>query len=114
MSYIIGPECIDELDRSCIEVCPVDCIYVGGRKSYINGTECIDCGACEVECPVSAIVVDRVAKKDDVLTAFMQDSVDFFEQPLPGRSEPLGHPGGAAALGDLGVDTALVADYAAS
>lgn len=111
MTYVIGPQCIDELDRSCIEVCPVDCIYVGDRKSYINGNECIDCGACEVECPVSAISVDRVAKKDPVLSAFMQDSKEFFELPLPGRSEPLGDPGGATALGDLGMDTPLVADH---
>jgi NAD-dependent dihydropyrimidine dehydrogenase PreA subunit len=114
MTYIIGPDCIDELDRSCIEVCPVDCIYVGDRKSYINGAECIDCGACEVECPVSAIAVDRVARKNPLLAEFMQDSVDFFETVLPGRSEPLGNPGGAAPLGDLGVDTSFVADYAAS
>ena len=111
MTYVIGPECIDELDRSCIEVCPVDCIYVGARKSYINGVECIDCGACEVECPVSAIVVDRVAKKNPLLKEFMQDSIDFFEQPLPGRAEPVGNPGGAADVGDLGVDTPFVADY---
>ena len=114
MSYVIGADCIDVMDRSCIEVCPVDCIYVGDRKSYINGSECIDCGACEVECPVLAIVVDRVAKKDDALSSFMQDSVDFFERPLPGRSEPLGNPGGAAALGDLGVDTPMVAEYPGS
>ena len=113
MTYIIGPDCIDELDRSCIEVCPVDCIYVGDRKSYINSNECIDCGACEVECPVSAIVVDRVAKKNPLLAEFMQDSVDFFETALPGRSEPLGDPGGATPLGDLGVDTELVATYVA-
>lgn len=111
MTYVIGADCIDELDRSCIEVCPVDCIYVGDRKSYINGNECIDCGACEVECPVSAIVVDRLAKKSPELSAFMQDAVDFFEKPLPGRSEPLGDPGGAMALGDLGVDTPFVADH---
>jgi len=114
MSYVIGPGCIDELDRSCIEVCPVDCIYIGDRKSYINGTECIDCGACEVECPVSAIVVDRVAKKDDTLSAFMQDSVDFFEKPLPGRDAPLGDPGGATAIGEVGVDTPMVADHPAT
>ncbi|MFI5624829.1 indolepyruvate ferredoxin oxidoreductase subunit alpha [Nocardioides sp. NPDC051685] len=113
MTYIIGPDCIDELDRSCIEVCPVDCIYVGDRKSYINSAECIDCGACEVECPVSAIVVDRVAKKNPLLAEFMQDSVDFFGATLPGRNEPLGGPGGATPLGDLGVDTTFVASYVA-
>ncbi|TDO48051.1 4Fe-4S binding protein [Kribbella sp. VKM Ac-2527] len=109
MSYVIGADCIDVLDRSCVEVCPVDCIYVGGRKSYINGNECIDCGACEVECPVEAIVVDRVARKDPDLLAHLDDSRAFFELPLPGRAEPLGDPGGAQRLGEVGVDTSLVA-----
>lgn len=111
MTYVIGANCIDVMDRSCIEVCPVDCIYVGDRKSYINAAECIDCGACEVECPVEAIFVDRRARKDPVLGAFMDDSVAFFAEPLPGRSEPIGDPGGAQKLGDVGTDTAFVADY---
>jgi NAD-dependent dihydropyrimidine dehydrogenase PreA subunit len=108
MTYVIGPECIDVLDRSCIDVCPVDCIYVGERKSYINANECIDCGACEVECPVAAIVVDRVAKKDPELALYLSDQTDFFTSPLPGRDAPLGNPGGATALGEAGVDTPLV------
>lgn len=114
MSYVIGPTCIDTMDRSCIDVCPVDCIYVGERKSYINAAECIDCGACEVECPVSAIAVDRVVRKDETLAVFLRDSADFFDKPLPGRAEALGSPGGAAGVGDLGVDTPLVTGYPAS
>lgn len=51
MTYVIGKECIDVQDKSCIDVCPVDCIYEGGRKTYINPTECIDCGACEARLP---------------------------------------------------------------
>lgn len=39
-------------------VCPVDCIYDGGDMVYINPDECIDCGLCEPECPVTAIFVD--------------------------------------------------------
>lgn len=109
MTYVIGPECIDVLDRSCIDVCPVDCIYVGDRKSYINPAECIDCGACEVECPVTAIVADRAAKKDEELAVYMTDQAEFFTKPLPGRNVPLGNPGGATALGEAGVDTPLVA-----
>lgn len=115
MTYVIGAECIDILDRSCIEVCPVDCIYVGDRKSYINANECIDCGACEVECPVAAIVVDRVAKKDPGLALYIADSADFFEKPLlPGRDTPLGNPGGASTLGDIGVDTPRVSSQLVS
>lgn len=109
MAYVIGPDCIDVLDRSCIEVCPVDCIYVGDRKSYINAVECIDCGACEMECPVSAIFSDRSARKDPERGVYLQDQEDFFETTLPGRDEPLHNPGGAGALGDVGVDTPLVA-----
>jgi ferredoxin len=42
-------------------VCPVDCIHDDGdadRILYINPEECIDCGACEPACPVTAIFVD--------------------------------------------------------
>jgi len=39
-------------------VCPVDCIYEGEDQVYINPDECIDCGLCEPECPVTAIFVD--------------------------------------------------------
>jgi len=109
MTYVITEPCIGTKDNSCVEVCPVDCIYVGERKSYINPTECIDCGACEEECPVSAITVDRVARKDDMLNVHLEDSRAFFALPLPGRTEPLGDPGGAQKIGDVGVDTALVA-----
>jgi ferredoxin len=42
----------------CIEVCPVDCFYEGENMLVINPDECIDCGVCEPECPVEAIVPD--------------------------------------------------------
>jgi NAD-dependent dihydropyrimidine dehydrogenase PreA subunit len=53
--YVIGQPCIDILDRSCVDVCPVDCIYEGARALYIHPDECIDCGACDPVCPVEAI-----------------------------------------------------------
>ena len=34
---------------------PVDCIHEAGRMLVIDPEECIDCGACEPECPVEAI-----------------------------------------------------------
>lgn len=47
-------------DASCIEVCSVDCIAPGEPVEeyptfYIDPEACIDCGACETECPHSAI-----------------------------------------------------------
>jgi NAD-dependent dihydropyrimidine dehydrogenase PreA subunit len=55
MTYIIAEPCIDIMDKSCIDVCPVDCIHIGERMLVIDVEECIDCGACEPECPVEAI-----------------------------------------------------------
>jgi NAD-dependent dihydropyrimidine dehydrogenase PreA subunit len=55
MPYIITEPCINVKDRGCVDVCPVDCIYEGEDHLYIHPDECIDCGACEPECPVTAI-----------------------------------------------------------
>src|SRR4026208_1886837 len=58
MAYVIAEPCIDVLDVSCVSVCPVDCIHFDegtDRKLFIDPNECIDCGACEPECPVNAI-----------------------------------------------------------
>ena len=55
MTYIIAEPCIDIKDRSCVDVCPVDCIHEFERVLVIDPEECIDCGACEPECPVEAI-----------------------------------------------------------
>jgi ferredoxin len=63
MPWVITRLCIDCLDTACVSVCPVDCIYeyVGADRAhfpnqlYINPDECIDCGACEPECPWQAI-----------------------------------------------------------
>jgi NAD-dependent dihydropyrimidine dehydrogenase PreA subunit len=45
MTYIIGEPCIDILDRSCVDVCPVDCIHEANRMLVIDPEECIDCFA---------------------------------------------------------------------
>jgi ferredoxin len=41
-----------------VSVCPVDCFYEGPNFLVINPNECINCGLCEPECPVSAIKSD--------------------------------------------------------
>jgi NAD-dependent dihydropyrimidine dehydrogenase PreA subunit len=46
MTYIIAEPCIDIKDRSCVDVCPVDCIHEFERILVIDPEECIDCGAC--------------------------------------------------------------------
>ena len=61
MTYTICEPCIDVIDKACVEVCPVDCIhYEEGqdRMLYVDPAECIDCGACEPACPVTAIFAE--------------------------------------------------------
>ena len=57
MAYVIGATCIGTTDRSCVDVCPVDCISAdaGDRMLFIDPTRCIDCAACVEPCPVEAI-----------------------------------------------------------
>jgi ferredoxin len=59
VTYVIGQACIGEMDRSCIDVCPVDCIHETERMLVVDPAECIDCGACEPECPVEAILPEE-------------------------------------------------------
>jgi len=107
MAYVIGEPCVDVMDRACVEECPVDCIYEGGRALYIHPDECVDCGACVPVCPVDAIYFEGDLPAE--LAPYLDDNADFFTETLPGRDQPLGFPGGATALGPLGVDTPLVA-----
>jgi NAD-dependent dihydropyrimidine dehydrogenase PreA subunit len=60
MTYVIAEPCIDIRDRSCVDVCPVDCIQEAGRLLVIDPEECIDCGACVPDCPVEAIFPEEI------------------------------------------------------
>ena len=98
VTYVIALPCVDVKDRSCIEECPVDCIYEGERMLYIHPDECVDCGACEPVCPVEAIYYeDDVPDKWKEYTAA---NAEFFGE--------IGSPGGAAKLGLINADAPIV------
>lgn len=99
MAYVIAEPCIDVMDKSCIEECPIDCIYEGERKLYIHPDECIDCRACEPVCPVDAIyyIEDLPQQWAPYLTA----NAEFFDD--------IGTPGGAAAIGRRTTDPEFIA-----
>ena len=93
MTYIIAEPCVDVRDRGCVDVCPVDCIYEVEKTElndgdqahkamlYIHPEECIDCGACEPECPVEAIFPeDEVPEK---WNDYIRYNYEAFEVPVP-------------------------------
>ena len=43
---------------ACAAECPVSCIAEGDDKYVIDAAECIECGACAGTCPVGAPVQD--------------------------------------------------------
>jgi NAD-dependent dihydropyrimidine dehydrogenase PreA subunit len=83
MSYIIAEPCVDVKDKSCVEVCPVDCIHGKDEDKmlYINPEECIDCGACEPACPVQAIFPqEEVPEK---WKSFIAVNYEYYGQKSP-------------------------------
>jgi NAD-dependent dihydropyrimidine dehydrogenase PreA subunit len=81
MAYYIVEPCIDIKDKACVEVCPVDCIHPtdgeGEPMLYIDPDECIDCGACEPECPVEAIFAEEDVPEDQ--QRFIEINTKYFE-----------------------------------
>ena len=65
MTYLVTESCIRCKYMDCIEVCPVDCFYEGENMLVIHPDECIDCGVCEPECPVEAIIPDTAGDDDE-------------------------------------------------
>ena len=64
MTYVVAEPCIKCRYTECVATCPVDCFHVGKSMLVIDPEECIDCGACEPECPVSAIfTLDELPEK---------------------------------------------------
>ena len=58
MTFVVTDVCIMCKHTDCVEVCPVDCFYEGENTLVIHPDECIDCGVCEPECPIEAILPD--------------------------------------------------------
>src|SRR4029453_5099823 len=81
MPYLITEACIGTKDKACVDVCPVDCIYEGEQQLFIHPDECIDCGACEPECPVTAIFPEEDVPGN--MRQYIQINRDVFKSPTP-------------------------------
>ena len=73
MTYVVNENCIKCKFMDCVEVCPVDCFYEGENMLVIHPDECIDCGVCEPECPVEAIVPDS----DESAAAWLELNTEY-------------------------------------
>lgn len=102
MAYVITEACIGTKDTACVDVCPVDCIHPTSSSDqydevdqlYIDPDECIDCGACEPECPVEAIYPEEDVP--DQFQSYIEKNADWYRLSaeefeakwgVPGRKE---------------------------
>lgn len=104
MAFVITDPCIGTTDQACVSVCPVDCIHFeegADRMLYINPAECIDCGACQPACPVTAIFPE--GDVPEASAQFIEINSLWYDDPAAARSKiggggaPAAAPAAAAA-----------------
>ena len=105
MAFVIAEPCIDCKDASCVDCCPVDCIYEGLRTFYIHPEECINCGICVSVCPPEAIFEDAALPQP--FKRYIAINRDYFSAAVSG----LGSPGGASIRSAPTVDHPEVAQH---
>jgi ferredoxin len=94
MTFVVTDNCQRCRFTDCVTVCPVDCFHADDDMLYIDPDECIDCGACEPECPVEAIyeesdLPDEMKKWIEINAQKAPDLPVITEKvdPLPGAEE---------------------------
>ena len=102
MAYVVTEACIKCKYMDCVEVCPVDCFYVGENMLVIHPDECIDCGVCEPECPAEAILPDTETGTDkwlEINRAIRRRMAEHHPEgrsarpmPMSGRVSPTNSP----------------------
>ena len=88
MTFVITSPCIDTKDKACVDVCPVDCIHFEDGVDtmlFINPVECIDCGACEPACPVTAIFEEGGIPDDQ--SNFIEINALWYDDPSAARAK---------------------------
>ena len=86
MTYVITAPCKNVKDASCVAVCPVECIhptpdepeFESEEQLYIDPETCIDCGACEPECPIEAIFEEEYVPEK--WTEYTQINADWYKK----------------------------------
>ena len=115
MTFVITQPCIDVQDQSCVEVCPVDCIHFEegeDRMLFIDPVACIDCGACEPACPVTAIFEESDVPADQA--RFTPINELWYADPAAARAQVGGDAAPAATPAAAPVEAAPVAEAPAA
>ncbi len=81
MAYVVTEPCVGVKDKACLAVCPCDCFYEDAQQLYIHPDECVDCGACEPECPVEAIYLDT--EVPEKWHGYIEKNARLRVQPFP-------------------------------
>ena len=89
MTYVVTEACIRCKYMDCVEVCPVDCFYEGENMLVIHPDECIDCGVCEPECPVDAIIPDSEQEADRWVELNREYAAPGRTSPARSRNPPM-------------------------
>ena len=98
MTYVVNEACIKCKHTDCVEVCPVDCFYEGENMLVINPDECIDCGVCEPECPVDAILPDTEPEAEK----WLELNQTYSTGPWPNITRKKEAPEDAVAFKEVG------------
>jgi ferredoxin len=94
MAFVVTEPCIKCKYTDCVDVCPVACFHEGETMLVIDPDECIDCGVCVDECPVTAIysedeVPDKWKEYIELNANYAKDwpSIEEGKDPLPSAEE---------------------------
>lgn len=90
MAYIVGDPCVKCKYTDCVAVCPVDCFYEGENTLVIHPDECIDCGACEPECPTTAIYEESALPES--WAPYIEINAVYSGAKAPGDADTAGWP----------------------
>ncbi len=64
MAFVVGENCVKCKFTNCVDICPVDAFREANEFLVIDPNECIDCSACETECPAEAIFDEKNIPED--------------------------------------------------
>ena len=85
-TYVIAEPCVGVKDATCVEVCPVDCIFSRPEEDqfYIDPAVCIACEQCVLVCPVDAIFLDNQVPAQ--WQSYTEKNADFYRRTKEART----------------------------